>query len=209
MKGLLLKDLYMMKAYCKAYLLIAAVFFLISLSDNGNFFFAFYPCLLCGMIPVNLLAYDERSRFLQYSATLPYTKAQLVSVKYLLGLLTQVVVLTLIGVAQGVKMALCGNFAFDAFLSMLLSSLAISTLTPAITLPFIFKYGVEKGRIAYYVMIGFVCGAGVLFSEFLKTKAATALSEEWLLVLFIAVAAAAYALSWMASVTVYKKRELA
>lgn len=63
MKGLLLKDWYMMKKYCRAYLLIAVVFIAVSLFSNDNMFFVFYPCLLCGMIPVNLLAYDERSRW--------------------------------------------------------------------------------------------------------------------------------------------------
>ena len=64
MKGLLLKDFYMAAKYCRA-------------------------CLLCGMIPVNLLAYDERSRWLEYSGTLPYTKAQIVSGKYLVGIIVQ------------------------------------------------------------------------------------------------------------------------
>ena len=84
MKGLLLKDLYMVVKYCKAYLLIAVVFLAVSLMGSDNLFFIFYPCLLCGMIPVNLLAYDERSRWPQYCGTLPYTKGQIVSGKYLM-----------------------------------------------------------------------------------------------------------------------------
>ena len=74
MKGLLLKDWYMMKMYCKSYHFIAVVFVALSLVSNGNMFFVFYPCLLCGMIPVNLLGYDERSRWMQYSGTMPFTK---------------------------------------------------------------------------------------------------------------------------------------
>ena len=89
MKGLLLKDLYMMKSYCRSYLLIAVVFTAVSLIGKDNMFFMFYPCLLCGMIPVNLLAYDERSRFIRYGDTLPYKRAQIVSAKYLIGLLSQ------------------------------------------------------------------------------------------------------------------------
>ena len=62
MKGLILKDLYMMKHYCKSYLIIAIVFLIVSLSDTvANMFFLFYPCMLCGIIPINLLGYDERS----------------------------------------------------------------------------------------------------------------------------------------------------
>ena len=65
MKGLILKDIYMMMKYCRAYLLIIIVFTAVSFVDNGNLFLVFYPTILCGMIPVNLLSYDERSRWLQ------------------------------------------------------------------------------------------------------------------------------------------------
>ena len=66
MKGLLLKDWYMMKQYCRTYPVIAVAFMALSLVDSDNLFFVFYPCLLCGMIPVTLLGYDERSGWVQY-----------------------------------------------------------------------------------------------------------------------------------------------
>ena len=113
MKGLLLKDWYMMKMYCKSYHFIAVVFVALSLVSNGNMFFVFYPCLLCGMIPVNLLGYDERSRWMQYSGTMPYTKAQIVSGKYLIGLLAQLTILLVMGVAQAVKMMIADDLSAD------------------------------------------------------------------------------------------------
>lgn len=166
MKGLLLKDWYMMRKYCRSYLLIAAVFIAVSLYSNDNLFFIFYPCLLCGMIPVNLLGYDERSRWMQYSGTLPYTKTQIVSAKYLIGLLAQVTILIVTGIAQGVKMTVAGNFVFGEFVVLMLLMLIVATLTSSISLPFIFKLGVEKGRTAYFIMIGFVCGASILHQAF-------------------------------------------
>ena len=71
-------------------------------------FFVFYPCMLCGMIPVNLLGYDERSRWMQYSGTMPYTKTQIVSGKYLIGLLAQLAMLIATGAAQAAKMMTVG-----------------------------------------------------------------------------------------------------
>lgn len=72
MKGLLLKDWYMIQKYCRSYILITAVIIGISLANGENLFFTFYPCMLCGMIPVTLLGYDERSGWMQYSGTMPY-----------------------------------------------------------------------------------------------------------------------------------------
>lgn len=208
MKGLLLKDWYMMKKYCRTYLLIAAVFIAVSLVSNDNLFFVFYPCLLCGMIPVNLLGYDERSRWMQYSGALPYTKAQLVSAKYLIGLLVQAAMLVVTGIVQGMKMAVAGNFELGEFAVLMLSFLIIATLTSSIPLPFMFRLGVEKGRIAYYAMIGFVCGASVLASGIFGGQFISEVQPNTILAVLAAAGIGVYALSWYLSVALFKKREI-
>ncbi|MBE5893009.1 MAG: ABC-2 transporter permease [Lachnospiraceae bacterium] len=208
MKGLLLKDWYMMKKYCKNYIFITAIFIAVSLVNEDNLFFVFYPCLLCGMIPVNLLGYDERSRWLQYSGTLPYTKTQLVSVKYLIGLMAQASVLIVTGLVQGIKMIINGTFVLGDFIVLLLLLLTMSAFTSSISLPFIFKLGVEKGRTAYYVMIGFVCGASVLASSLLRGQMQTRIQPNLLLAVPAVAGMSVYALSWYLSIVFYKKREL-
>jgi len=208
MKGLLLKDWYMMKKYCRAYLLIAVVFIAVSLFSNDSLFFVFYPCLLCGMIPVNLLGYDERSRWMQYSCTMPYTKTQIVSAKYLIGLFAQVAMLLISGIAQGVKMTVCGNFVFGEFAVLMLLLLIMATFTSSISLPFIFKLGVEKGRTAYYIMVGFVCGASVLASSFLRGQLSTEIQPNGVLAALAVAGIGVYVFSWYLSILFFKKREI-
>ena len=208
MKGLLLKDWYMMKKYCRAYLFIAVVFIAVSLFSNDNMFFVFYPCLLCGMIPINLLGYDERSRWMQYSGTLPYTKTQIVSGKYLIGLLSQITILVATGVAQAAKMLIAHNFELGDFAVLMLLMLIVSTLTSSICLPFVFKLGVEKGRTAYYVMIGFVCGASVLASSILRGQLVSEIQPNLILALVAIVGIGIYILSWYLSIVFFKKREI-
>ena len=199
MKGLLLKDLYMLRAYCKSYVLVVVVFLGASFIGE-NTFFIYYPCLLCGMIPVNLLAYDEKSRFLQYSAALPVSKRTFVSEKYLMGLFSQAAVLLLTGLVRSI------GGAPEGFLVMMLSLLLVSMLASSIPLPLIFRNGVEKGRIAYYVMIGIVCGAGILFSEMFKVKS-THLSGI-VFALLAGLGICLYGFSWYLSVKFYERREL-
>lgn len=208
MKGLLLKDWYMMKKYCRMYIFIAAVFIAVSLVNNGNMFFVFYPCLLCGMIPVNLLGYDERSRWMQYSGTMPYTKTQIVSGKYLVGLLAQLTMLTVTGVAQAVKMMIAGDFILGDFAVLILLMFIVSTLTSSISLPFIFKLGVEKGRTAYYVMIGFVCGASYLASSLFSGQLGIEIKPNLVLAILAVVGIGIYIFSWYMSIVFYKKREI-
>jgi len=208
MKGLLLKDWYMMKKYCRYYLFCAVGFTILSLMSAGNMFFVFYPCLLCGMIPVNLIGYDERSRWMQYSGTMPYTKAQIVSGKYVIGLLTQLAVMLVIGTAQAVKMIRSGEFVPGEFAVLMLLMLIVSTLSSSICLPFIFKLGVEKGRTAYYVMIGFVCGASALASGLFGGQLGTDIKPNLLLTILAAAGIGIYIFSWYLSIVLYKKREI-
>ena len=208
MKGLLLKDWYMMKMYCKSYYFIAVCFVALSLVSNGNMFFVFYPCLLCGMIPVNLLEYDERSRWMQYSGTMPYTKAQIVSGKYLIGLLAQLTILFVMGVAQAIKMMIADDFVLGEFAVLMLLMLIVSTLISSIPLPFVFKLGVEKGRTAYYVMIGFVCGASVLASSLFRGYLGTDIKPNLVLAILAVVGIGIYIFSWYMSIVFYKKREI-
>ena len=208
MKGLLLKDWYMIKKYCRSYVVIAAIFIAVSLVSDDNMFFVFYPCLLCGMIPVNLLGYDERSHWVQYSCSLPYTKEQIVSTKYLIGLLAQITVLIVTAAVQGIKMRINGSFELNDFIVLMLLMLTMATLTSSISLPFIFKLGVEKGRIAYFVMIGFVGCGSVFAAGLFRGHFKSDIQLNALLIVLALVGVGVYILSWYLSVVFYKKREI-
>ena len=208
MKGLLLKDLYMAMKYCRMYLLIAVVFIAVSFAGNDNLFFIFYPCLFCGMIPVSLLGYDERSHWLQYSDTLPYTKGQIVSCKYVIGLIAQITMLILTAVAQAVRTSANGTFELKGYIVLMLTILIISMITSSISLPAIFKFGIEKGRIAYYVMIGVICAVGGAASSVFGADFQAKFQSDNILLILCIIGIGIYALSWCLSITFYRKREL-
>lgn len=208
MKGLLLKDWYMMRQYCRYYLFCAVGFTILSVMSTDNMFFVFYPCLLCGMIPVNLIGYDERSGWMQYSGAMPYTKEQIVSGKYIIGLLAQLIMVIVMGTAQAAKMMIDGSFFPGEFAVLMLLMLIVSTIASSISLPFIFKLGVEKGRTAYYVMIGFVCGASVFASSLLKGQAGIEMRPNLMLVILAVIGICIYVFSWYMSLVFYRKREI-
>ena len=60
MSGLLLKDFYLMRKYCRGYAVIVVIFIMVSCIGDTNAFLLFYPCVLSGLIPITLLSYDER-----------------------------------------------------------------------------------------------------------------------------------------------------
>lgn len=210
MKGLLLKDFYMACKYCRAYLLIVLVFALAAPFTYGNnLFMLFYPCILASMVPVNLLAYEAQCKWEPFAGTLPYSRCQLVSGKYLTGLISAGLVLVLSGIAQIVGMLAQGGFQAGEFFSLMAALALTACVVPAITLPLIFQFGVEKGRIVYLVMVGLFCGISAFASIALPDDVfAQAASFAPAMPLAFLAAVGLYALSWFLSTRFYGKREL-
>lgn len=206
MKGLLLKDWYMMKKTCRAYLLLIVVFLAASVWTDDNAFLVFYPCVLTGMIPVTLLSYDERSGWDRYCGALPCTRAEFVTGKYLMGLLAQLSVLALTAAAQAARLRMTGAFSWHTLAARLGVVWSLALLAATLTPPLMFRWGVEKGRLAYYVVIGIICGGSVVVG--LSGMALGAALPSGTLAGMVLAALGLYALSWRLSVRLYEKREL-
>lgn len=207
MKGLLLKDFYMIGKYCRSFIVILLVFLIVSCFGNDNTFFVIYPVLIAGMIPVTLISYDEREKWHIYSETLPYTRAQFVSAKYLIGLSFEFFVFIMSAAAQAYRMSSAGTFSIHEFLPFLLALFVIGLIGPALLLPFIFRFGAEKGRIAYYVLIGLLCAAGTMFASS-GIEIPNELQSEMVMIFITILAITIFICSWGLSVFLYRKREL-
>ncbi len=203
MKGLLLKELYLVNKYCRAYILISFAFLGLALVGNDNLFFIVYPSLFATWMPVTLLTYDERSRWEQFCGGLPYRRAQLVSSKYLVGMLLQGIMLVLTGAVQAVRMIRSGSFHWDTYLTLLVLLFFLSGLVMSITLPLIFKLGTQN---AYYGMVGVMCALSLAGVMILRQKEMI-LPHSGLAALLAVVTVGLYALSWRLSIALYQKRE--
>ncbi len=208
MKGLILKDLYMTKKYFRNYLFILILFLGLSFSSSENLFVVFYPGLLATMIPVNLLAYDERSHWDIYCGALPVTRDMVVSAKYLMELMLLAGVYLITGAVQAVRLVMNQEFVWQNYLVLMSLLWMVYFLAGSIALPFMFKLGVEKGRMAYYVMIGVICGGSALSGSLFIDGLQSTISFGTALILGCILAAAVFAGSWYLSILFYRKREL-
>ena len=116
--------------------------------------------------------------------------------------------LTVTGIAQGVKKSITHEFVLKEFLVLMMLLLIMAAITSSLTLPFIFKYGVEKGRMAYYVMTGFVCAGSIIFTKLLLGGNQVEIKLNAILPLVCLVCVGIYLLSWYLSIVFYKKREI-
>lgn len=204
MKGLLLKDFYLLASYCKSFLLISAVFIGLFVVEPSNFFFLLMLCIMLGMLPTTLLSYDEREHWNVYSQVFPVTRGQYVSVKYLIGLLCSVLVALVVA-------AICLiRFEAGALLLLLCLSLACSLIPAALLLPLSFRFGTEKARYLYLAFIALAAFAGAfLITGGEGAAAASALGPAaitWMVPLLGAGGAALYGLSWLLSIWIYQRR---
>ncbi len=210
MKGLLLKDWYAIMSYCRANILIIAAFAIAGGVMEGRTFFTYYPCIFAGITTMNLIAYEEKEKWEQYAAALPYTKAQMVSSKYIVSLCFGAATILINIIAQLVGMALLNTYDIDRLLSLLLAFVPLALLPAAFLLPFIYKFGVNKGRIAYFIVLTVFCGAiGVLASnQTIGLLDKVSLPQTGVSIIVFAVSLAVYAFSWALSIRFYKNREI-
>ena len=212
MKGLIIKDYYMMMRYCRMFFFIVVVFELAAAFLGDGLFLIVYPLIISSVIPLNLLSYDEKSRWTTYSCTIPYSRGQLVSVKYIyaLGLCAAcevfMVIVQLIGAAANGGTAVADPY----ILAMML--LPIGLIPAAILLPVAFWLGTEKGRIAFYAIIVILCALfGVLGANSLNTSADLVLriaARPVMLMGIDLVALGIFGVSWVIAMELYKRREL-
>ena len=214
MKGLLLKDYYMILKYCRIYGLIVLVFGACSLVDQSNLFMLAYPAVLCGINCVTLLSYDERSQWQQYCEILPYTRKQVVDAKYLLSGILISGLAGLLAAAHSLAGAVRGNFNLIWVFEVFCLIWAVGYLFSAICLPMIFKFGSEKGRIMYIAVVIIFC---VGFVTFGVNVSDTAQNEEALGFLLVnptymgaaaVIASVLFAISMKLSERFYMNREL-
>lgn len=206
MKGLLLKEFYMAVKYYKMSFLIDIVFIAVSFVSKENLVFLIFPLIISGVLPITMLGFDEKFKWTHYSGALPYSAAQLVSVKYLFGLLVQAAASILIFAAVLVRNKVMDGAAIplsDAAM-MVGGIFVVSLIMPALCLPICFKFGTEKGRIIYLISM---CALGAGIMSFIPEGEIPDLTELPVLIIF-ASAVVIYALSWLVSIAVYDKRDL-
>ena len=141
MSALLLKDYYVIFRQMKIFLLLILVF-----SCIPGTFYSTFAVVYASMLPYTALAYDERSRWDQMAAMMPYSARDVVLSKYLFGWIA-------------VAVSAAATFVLQTILSVIWLSDVEGPSILDITLPMMFRFGVEKGRLAMFLIIFLVCAS--------------------------------------------------
>ncbi len=170
MKGLLLKDFYMIWKQAKIMLILVIAYIIIGvISDNS--FLTVFAVIFMAMLPITALGLDERSNWTNYAAMLPFSKQDIVMSKYVFGLAGVGLAVILYAVLSVLTNMVKGEGAqIDSILRMIVPLLSISFIFIGTNLPIMFKVGVEKGRLWYMLSLIVLMGGSTFFVSLLNGK---------------------------------------
>ena len=151
MKGLLLKDLSIVKQQGRSIIIIVAIAIFMMASGNDITFAIAYANMLFVMFGITTLNYDAFDNGFSFLFTLPITRKMYVAEKYLFSLLCVAAGLTL----STVLMAVTGNLSSES-IEFIAGYAAAAILLLSLLLPIELKYGPEKGRIAMIIIFAIV-----------------------------------------------------
>lgn len=182
MKALLIKDFYMLIKQMKIFIIVILV-----LAIMPGTSVAAFAIVYSAMIPMTAIAYDEGCKWDRFAAMMPYTVKNLVLEKYVFGYL-MVTFAAIISALSKLITGLVTGSGFDVQNLVVIAVVVCIALTmQALNLPFVYKFGVEKGRFVYLAFFVLVFAVLGLFEINIEPDFST-LPNIQISILFLAIA---------------------
>ena len=209
MKGLLLKDLFVVSEFVRVLTLMVIVFIVSMMAIDGFSVIGAMISLLVVSLVISSFSYDDLAQWDSFAATLPVSRRKLVASKYLFLLLLGVLAVVFNGLVSVLFAALQPGVSLaEQFVTGILISMA-ACIIDFVLIPLIYKYGAEKSRMMMMMVIVIIFGityGGAALLNLLN------IGTDWITlpILIGGIAAAFLAsllISWICSVKIVEKKE--
>ena len=212
MRGLMQKDLCLLLQRSRILFVLVGIGVLMGVSTDGSFVIG-YLTMICAILTVGTISYDEFDNGYPFLLTLPITKRTYVIGKYLfcilgglVGWFVSVAIVLCCGMAKGNAMAASNLVEAIMFIPVL-------GLITAIMLPLQLKFGAEKSRVVIVSVGGGAWALGYFAMKFLPDDIRVPaflleLDDATGLVFLLAICLVVLAVSYLISVHVMEKKEL-
>lgn len=222
-KGMLIKDIIFLKTQKMIFLIagLMAAMILVLRNEAVSFGIA-YIMVMCAIVPINTIAYDEQEKGYLFLFSMPVTRKGYVQEKYLLEILVLMiswVVITGLGLASSAFSG--GKISMTETFMTAVTMLIAAIIMMSIFSPVQFRFGTEKRQIIMFILIFGGVLVAVFAEKFLQhfgidsSKAAGTLqavlanlSPAAMMVSGIVFAAVCMAVSYFISVRIMQKKEL-
>lgn len=208
MKGLIKKDLFIIKSNLKFILLMFLVFTIMAFQKEGDL--SSLPSLTSVMLFLSTFSYDEYNKWDSYAITFPRGRKNIVKAKYLSTLIlivTSTLITTILSL--GINY-LNNNLNSGETLQTSLIVMSITVLLEAIMYPIIFKFGIEKAR--SFIFIGIFIFTSIISIFIFKAKITFSSEliiflEKYLLIIAPIIVTVLLLISYYISQKIYLKKE--
>lgn len=203
MKALLRKDFYVAKKQGGVLLGLALLFCLLpKMGTLANT----YAVVMAIMIPLSTITYDEQCKWDKYAAMLPYTPWQIVWSKYVLTFLCLFAGAAMILLASAMRAVYGEGLLYGEELLGNLALLLAVLLMLDVSLPLVYRFGSEKGRLVMILVMLACLAAGMGVSRLVGEVRLPALPALVGIALGVLILAAATGLSFWCSLCFYLRR---
>ncbi len=204
MSALMLKDYYTLSKQLKLYLV-----FILVLSVIPQMNLISIGAVYAAMLPITVMAYDERSKWDHLAVMMPYSSRQIVLSKYLIGYIG-IAITSILGILIQLAINAVKHTATtqEQLLAVVVTS-CVALVLLAINLPFMFWLGVERGRIAFLVIVGVTVFVGMMSSQQSeKLLSLPDISGTWIIAASVAAVMLANVASMLISSRIYETKRL-
>ncbi|MFA9464014.1 MAG: ABC-2 transporter permease [Velocimicrobium sp.] len=188
MKSLILKDLYNIGHNAKSMLFMLLVMSFIIIPFSGAEAYIVMSDILCSMMVITTFSFDDNSKWMKYAMVTPITKKDMVTSKFIV-----LLIFSAIGAVVGLVIGSIGgiivhklNFSniSDIFTLLFVSlvSIVIAEIIGSISIPLLFKFGVEKARMLTFVSL--IIPAAICFGVYeILTLLGVSFSDQLIFIL--------------------------
>lgn len=217
MKGLIIKDLCVIKNQMRSLLLILVFFVFISIINKDATFILFLVPFYMIMILITTFSYDEFNKWECYCNSLPLSRKEIVKAKYLLFNATSLIVLVLGILASIIVPNFIENTTFESIYASIIGVAFGICLVISLLIPFYYKFGSQKGRIMLFLtitilalIIGIITSLDIFNNVELMNiiNSLNNLSLGMFTLLLIIVTVIIMTISYYISVRIYNNKEL-
>lgn len=166
MKSLILKDLYNIGHNAKSMLLILLVFAVGLIMSSGVESYIISAGVLCSMMIVTTFTFDDNCKWSKYALIMPVCKKDIVKAKFIV-----LVIFCTVGVCVGTIFGVSGGLvmrklvmSMESIVTMLFMAfvgLIVSVIFGSMSIPLVYKFGAEKGRVL--LLVSFVVPLAICF----------------------------------------------
>lgn len=203
MKGLLLKDAYLLKRNLKGVFLMLILFGFIGWQDPSSQMIISITPIMAMMI-MNSFSYDQASHFETYAMTVPIKEKTYVLEKYVLGFLLGVSGSLFSGIILGLKGVVKGGIPLSFMIQGPVLGLFMSVIILGLSLPLFFKFPTSVARTYFLVIVVLISFLGMAFSSKIS------LSVNWttgtLILISTLIAILVFGISYVCSLRFFKDK---